>query len=450
MNARTLLAACALWLPCAVAGQADDWQASLELRPAGDAAAPPPAVLVPKQSLVMKVTVWMPEQVNWNPRYPQWDMPGATILPLLMLTPTVQRDRGQSTQRGATQNYLLTPLAEGELRLSPEAIKVYPDAADSPVLQIMPVTLRVALPAGAGPLSGFLPASGLEAEQHFYLVSGDRPPQEVAREALSQLRLQTGQMLERRISIQALGLPASQIPAVQPRQDAAIQRESQAADLNDYGDFTGGKRTERWFYAPGDQETQSLGDVSIRWYDLGSREFRTANLEGGQIHAVVDKRAAGEIPLSWHERLRLLSARQWLTGLAGAVLLLAVAIVLCRGGGRLLWRTARKWRQRIATAERFLFLAAYSQIALWGTGSPRAWRACQRWMMRTGAAGMVDPAGVLREWGKAKYGPSRESGMPGRWRVQNEFVRLRAVFKKTATTGRRRHGLPNLSGLQGD
>ncbi|WP_353632774.1 hypothetical protein [Pseudomonas vranovensis] len=124
------------------------WQATVDIQPLGMAKLPD--VVVPKQSVILKVTVWMPEKVNWYPRYPQWDMPGAVLLPLLMLSPTIEREQAGSTQRGATQNYLLTPLAEGTLRLAPTQITVYPDLADSPVLPFAPMQLQVALPNAAG------------------------------------------------------------------------------------------------------------------------------------------------------------------------------------------------------------------------------------------------------------------------------------------------------------
>ncbi|MCY1267396.1 Oxygen tolerance [compost metagenome] len=440
---RWLLALGALGLSClAAAAEPDDWQASVELGPVGESTATLPQVLVPKQSVLMKVTVWMPEKVNWYPRYPQWDMPGATLLPLMMLSPSIERDRGRFTQRGATQNYLLTPLAEGALQLTPGTIRVYPEQADSPVLPFDPVEIQVALPDGAGSIDQFLPATALKATQQFYLLTSDDKQQEVKPEDLGQVRLQTGQMLERRITLEALGIQGNQIPPLRVDSDA-VQRQSEAVDLDNYGDFTGGRRTEHWFYTPGTRDRLELQPLSIRWYDLGKRTFATASLAGGEIRAVAIQQADPRLQLSWWERLRLLS-RKDIAVLVFATVLLGMLMRYRQRMTRWLKYRGRACRNRVSNAEPWLFMKACSLIALLGLESQRAHRAFQRWLLRAGATDRLEQSSAIQRWYRTRYAPGAQA-RARRLQVTGELLLLRRQLRPDrSAVAPLRYDLPEL------
>ncbi|MFR0693548.1 hypothetical protein ACLUTX_29430 [Enterobacterales bacterium AE_CKDN230030158-1A_HGKHYDSX7] len=425
-----LLVLVALSLVClATRAEQGGWQASVELQPIGDSVSTLPEVLVPKQSVLLKVVVWMPGAVNWYPRYPQWDMPGATLLPLMMLSPLVEREQDGFTQRGATQNYLVTPLAEGELRLSPRTIKVYPNQEDSPVLPLDPVNLQVALPDGAESIDSFLPATKLTATQRFFLLTNDGQPKEIASDKLSRMELRSGQMLERRITVEALGVQGGQIPPLQI-DDEAIQREVDTTDLNNYGDFSGGKRVEHWYYAPGSKALIKLQPVTVRWYDLGSRAFRNATLIGGEILAVVVQEVDARLQLSWRERL--MQTSPWML----MVLLLGLAVVMSAACfGRSIVRSAAArlhgWCKSIEACEPYLFLLACYRVGLWGMANQLAYHAFQRWLVKSGASIQLDKSTVLQAWCRSRYS-THQVCTPRRLRL------IRALFALRSTLAERK------------
>lgn len=422
MKAALLLLA-ALCLPAsASAAGPGGWEASVQLQAVGDDPAALPQVLVPKQTVLLKVTVWMPQDINWNPRYPQWDMPGATVLSTMMLSPSIEREQGQATQRGATQNYLLTPLAEGALKLSPTSIPVYPDQADSPVLPITPVELQVALPDGAGSIEQFLPADALKLEQHYYLQRGADLAEEVKPGALAQLQLQPGEMLERRISIEARGIPGNQIPPL-PVDPDAVQHQAEAVDLNSYGDFSGGKRTEHWFYAPGTKTSIKLQDLSVRWYELGARTFKLSQLTGGQVRAVATRSVDARLQLRWWEKLALVSP------LHLAVLLTTVALVGVTFRYRRLVRRGLRhglhaYRRNIHEAEVCQFTRMWCLIGLLGLPAHRSWRTFQQWQRRAGATESLGAYESIQRWCRYQFGACTSS-LPRRVSVLRELLLLR-------------------------
>lgn len=419
-----------------------DWQASVELAPVGDSSSVLPQVVVPKQSLLMNVTMWMPDKVNWYPQFPQWDMPGATIVPLMMLSPTVERDTGKFLQKGATQNYLLTPMEEGSLQLSPGTIMVYPGQDDSPRIPIDALQLQVVLPEGAGTLDQFLPASALTVTQQFYRLLADGTQEQVPEQALDHTRLQAGQLLERRITLEAQGIQGNQIINLQPDRDV-VQHEAQTADLNNYGDFTGGTRTERWFYAPQDKDSITLEPIVVRWYRLGTRQFETATLAGGRVQVEVAKQIDSRIRLSWWERLSLLPTNVGIAALI-AVVLLALGAYFRRAIVDCLQEWARRVYQFSAGSEYCWFLSMCGQIGVFGLASARAQRAFQHWLIRAGATQQVEDAKAVQAWGRARYAaaPTRT---PRRLQVLCELlaVRWRIKAKKCGAVVEH-HALPAL------
>lgn len=440
---KPLLLLCLLaWAGVASATQSGDWQASVELAPVGDATTALPQVLVPKQSLLLKVTVWMPDQINWYPQFPQWDMPGATVVPLMMLSPTVERDTGKFIQKGAAQNYLLTPMAEGSLQLSPGAINVYPEQDDSPQIPIDALQIQVVLPEGAGTIDQFLPASALTLTQEFYRLLADGTQEQVPEEALDKIRLQAGQLLERRITLEAQGIQGNQIIHLQPDSDA-VEHQVQTADLNNYGVFTGGTRTEHWFYAPQDKDNLTLKPIVVRWYRLSTRQFETATLTGGRVQAEVARKDDARIRLSWWERLSLLPASVVIT-LLTIGMLLALAVYYRRAIGGCIQQWARRAHQLFASSERCRFLIMCGQIGVFGLACPNSQRAFQHWVVRADATQQVEGAKAVQTWGRARYAAA-PTKTPQRLQVLCELMAVRRQLKaKQRTAVVKRYTLPTL------
>lgn len=323
----------ALCMPVLASTNSADWEASVVLQAVADPAASLPTVLVPKQAVLMKVTVWMPQGENWYPRYPDWDMRGATLTKLMMLTPSIERDSAGSSQRGATQNYVLTPIGQGELVLKPHMIKVHPDQPDSPEPGFEPVRIQVALPAGADGLEHFLPASSLQLTQTFKRHSANGEQHDIAADALSETRLAGGELLERQIVIHANGIQASQIPALQA--DAGVvDPQSEASDLNNYGDFTGGELKQTWLYPPQAVGRVVVQPITLRWYDLTTGSFRSARLPGGEVSSATGEQGDSMLAFGPLDRLTVIPRQSVLAGVLG--LLALVTVVVMR---RRLWRS---------------------------------------------------------------------------------------------------------------
>lgn len=404
------------------------WEASVTLSTIQNLQSKVPDTLVPKQSIQMTATVWMPEKVNWFPQYPQWDMPGATIVPLFMLSPSIERPQGKVTQRGATQNYLLTPLAEGTLTLHPSSITLYPDEKDSPVLSVDPVSVDVELPVGAGDIAHFFPASGVKLTQSWYLMSADKTAQELDPAALKTLTLKSGQQLERRVLIEAGGIQGKLIPALNA-DPLVSQNEPEVTDLMNYDEFIGGTRTEHWYYAPQPKEKMHLSDIRVRWYDTAQQQFRTAELSGLSLNSDVQNETKPAIPLTLRERISLLPARFWqYAGLCAGLLL--VGGVCHRRIWRQIRQTGKAGMQLLQHSAWIQLVCLALCIAVLGGKSPWIRRRYQRWSLRF--MPQRSSPDSLKTWFAATYAKD-ESVYPGR------LVIIRALFAQylTATLEKR-------------
>ncbi|ENZ7485007.1 hypothetical protein ACG8U7_002101 [Klebsiella aerogenes] len=403
-----------------------DWQATIKLSPVDDIHAAAPETLVPKQSIEMTTTVWMPEKVNWFPLFPEWDMPGATVVSMFMLSPSIERQQGTFTQRGATQNYLVTPLNEGSLTLSPLSIVLYPDQPSSPHLDIAPVTLEVSMPDGAGDIAHFLPATAVKLTQTFYLLTADKQEQEIAANQLKSLTLKQGQLLERRILIEAKGIQGKLIPELQP--DATVsQHDAEATDILNYDEFIGGTRTERWYYAPQDASSVTLNAVNLRWYDTRQQRFETAKLDGVTLKSERAASVKSGIQLSIWERLTLLPAKTWWLLLAGIVMV-AVLIGCRRTFARFLRCAGHVLHRNILASSRMQLAGLCLRLALAGAKNPDSLRHYQRWLAQSGA-GPVWQSAVLTRWSAANYGATTVAP-PGRFTLIRALMAQRHKNKK--------------------
>lgn len=389
------------------------WEASVRLSTLHDLHATPPAVLVPKQSVQMTATVWMPEKVNWFPQYPDWDMPGATIVPLFMLSPSIERQQGNVTQRGATQNYLLTPLSEGTLTLSTSSIIAYPDRKDSPVLPFPPVSVTVRMPPGAGDMAHFLPATGLKLTQTFWLLAADKQEQEITASALHNVVLKSGQLIERRILMEASGLQGNQIPALSPGTQVT-QHDAETTDVINYDEFIGGTRTERWYYAPQTSGALTLKDINVHWYNTQQQRFQTTTVGGVSLKSEASAADKSAIQLTLLEQLSLVSAQTWWV-LISAIVVFAILILnrrrVIRGSRNVIQRCTAK----VTNAAWIRFMMLCLALACTGLSKRQNWRRYQRWLTGQNAeAIMQHPA--LKQWSAAVYSAAGRT-YPGRFSV---------------------------------
>ncbi|XXD10156.1 hypothetical protein ACMYSN_04890 [Klebsiella sp. R445] len=404
----------------------EGWEATLNLSTIQDLHKTPPTTLVPKQSIQLTATVWMPEKVNWFPQYPQWDMPGATVVPLFMLSPSLERPQSNFTQRGATQNYLLTPLSEGTLALSPTSLTLYPDRQDSPTLPLPAVSVEVAMPEGAGDIAHFLPATEVKIRQSFSLLTADKQEQTLDADALKKVTLKNGQLIERQILIEAQGVQGKLIPELSVDPQVA-QHEAETTDTLNYDEFIGGTRTERWFYAPQSSGTLTLNPLKIRWYDTQHQRFRTTSVDGLTLKSESTEVAQPAISLSVGERLSMLSAKTWWFIVSGIVLLLMLTVFRKHLSHTLSIRL-RHWANRIKRSPRTKFLLLCLHIMLAGAERGSVRQRYQSWQATHIDQKSADAA-VFSQWAVAAYSQSGGE-FPNRFALISALCQQRRVGKE--------------------
>lgn len=383
------------------AARADEWQATLTLKTVSGAPLATSYTLVPKQSVQMTATVWMPEDINWFPQFPEWDMPQATIVPMFMLSPSIERDRDGTQQRGATQNYLITPLAEGELKLAQDNLRVYPDRAESPQLALSPVTLHVAMPEDGGDIQKFLPATQLKLTQSFYLLDGETS-RAVRTADMSSLTLKAGQMIERRILIQADGIQGKLIPAPVPNHDVVENRE-ESTDLTNYDEFIGGMLTSHWFYAARNSGKMTLPALTIRWFNTDRHEFMMASLPATDLRSVTPEPSASpELGPTLSERLQMLTAKQ-IISVAATFIAFGIVIVLGKKIAQLAWQFLRYLRRIFAENSRVRLIRLLLLILVYGPGNRKTIFAFNA-LNAAPAPCIYGDNEITKQWSAALYG----------------------------------------------
>ncbi|EAW0724336.1 hypothetical protein BKF00_04545 [Salmonella enterica] len=397
---------------CTVADDAKEWEATVTLKTIADSPLASPVVLVPKQSIQMAATVWMPERVNWFPQYPDWDMPGATVVPLFMLSPSIERQQEGFMQRGATQNYLITPLSPGELTLTQQTLRVYPDRDRSPELPLPPLAVTVAYPEGAGSFDRFLPATDVKLTQSLSLMQTDGTEKPLDTQAVPALTLKAGEMLKRQVIITAQGIQGALIP-VPVADPQASSEETLTTDLTNYDQFLGGTRTLTRYYAPGHMGSVALQPVEIRWYDTVNTTFRTVRLTGFQFKSQIPTAPSQAVSLTLREKIEQLTWQQWIPWLSVllVIMLLALKFSALVGG---LQRTFTRVRKTFTGSEPYAFLRLSAMILFYGTSSSKVSAAYHRWQLLQGEQPALTPQ--VREWLHATYSNSA-SRLTGRGRL---------------------------------
>lgn len=425
------------------------WEADISLSTLQNLHIAPPATLVPKQSIQMTSTVWMPEKVNWFPQFPDWDMPGATIVPLFMLSPSIERQQSRFIQRGATQNYLLTPLREGVLKLNTTTIIAYPDQKNSPVMSLPSVSVDVKMPPGAGDIAQFLPATQVRLMQTFYLMKADKQEQEIGISELKKLTLKSGQLIERRILMEASGLQGNLIPALQPDPNV-IQHDAETTDVANYDEFIGGTRTEHWYYAAETIGTLQLPDISVRWFDTQRQHFRTTILQGLSLNSKANgiNLERTVITLKLSEWLSLVPPKTWWEVLAFITFLSWV--VMSRGW---LFKRAnlmvRDFTRKVKKHPRIRLTLLCLLLAMTGPENKKNQLCYQRWLSGQNSDFVLKNA-ALKQWSEAVY-RSTSSSYPSRFTILHalfflpktgEVERIRSYFSPVS--------LPELRSSCGD
>jgi hypothetical protein len=279
------------------------WQVDVELKPLDETHSRDVINLVPKQSVLMKAYVWFPATETWIVNYPDWDMPGASIEKLTTSVANLDREWNGVQQYGHTQNYILTPVDIGTIKLTQSYVDVSALKDGSALVPISnPVQLNVELPEGIYSLDNFLPAYSIDVEQEYFLYTQSQQAQLIEENQLASLTLEQGQMLERRVTLFAKGIKGSSIPALLNKSSVNAQIETSYKDVIGIFGFEGGQRIDSLFYSPDQGGEVVLEGVDIEWWDLNDKQSRSISIAGASFDTVKVDAFEEAIALSWWEK----------------------------------------------------------------------------------------------------------------------------------------------------
>ncbi len=238
---------------------------------------PAGTTIVPKQALKLNVDVWTSTWFAKPVRYPEWQIPGGVILDTHeKAVPLMRRFDGEN-YAGISKPLLLIPQQTGMLALPESTITLYPKGGEQGLkVNVSTPPLEVKLPKGAD-LDRFLPASRLVLTQ---TSSPDLNPH-------TPLQLETGDSFTRTLSIEADGIMGTFIPsiyAITPEESAPqglevySTRPDVSNTVDEWGSFTGGKRTETVTYMARETGSYTLPAVSVRWWNSETGNFETESL----------------------------------------------------------------------------------------------------------------------------------------------------------------------------
>ncbi len=347
--------------------QPKNWNVELELLPLSGEATTEINQLVPKQSVLMKVSVWYPATEAWLVNYPDWDMPGASIEKTRTDVPNVEREVEGLLQYGNTQKYIVTPVDIGQLKLRQDSmdVSVYQDG--SAVIPFHnPIELDVSLPDGVYAMDRFLPAHELDVQQEFVHYSNSVGEQSLELAAVAELTLEKGEMLERRITLTAKGVKGSSIPiTLLPKQHEGMQSESTYNDIQGLFGFEGGERVDSFFFSPGGGGQVELSPLSIEWWDLDNRTLKTIELPGASFNSVAVQAYEESIKLSWWEK-RGSRIMGWIGYGLLAVIVSVVVVVMMRSLIANIYSVIKSQIARVKRSDSVL-LAKFTLLLVFGS-----------------------------------------------------------------------------------
>ncbi|WP_295890628.1 hypothetical protein [uncultured Vibrio sp.] len=355
-----------------------NWQANIEFLPLDDTHNSDVINLVPKQSIMMKAYVWYPKTKTWIVKYPNWDMPGASIEKLTTPVANLSREDGAVGQYGHTQNYIVTPVDIGHLKLSQSSIDVSPYQDGSERLALpKDLTLNIELPDGVYSLERFLPAYSLDVNQEFYLYTNDFKEELIDEKQVSELVLKKGDMLERRVTIEAKGIKGSSIPRLSVSDNFANeQTQTKSKDINGIFGFEGGEQVSSFFYSPQQGGRVTLDPINIEWWSIKDKSLKTSALTGVSFGTTKVDAYEDQIALNWWQKQKGMIYTFLFYGVVAAPFL-SVSFILLKS----LLRKTNQWmthaKKEIGESEWLLFIRLLVSV-LFG-GKKRQKRLFTRW-----------------------------------------------------------------------
>jgi len=364
---------------------------------------------IPGQMVTLRLTILVPTYMPKPPVWPSLEAPNLLVrLPERATNPISKMIDGASWS-GVTRRYLISPMVPGTFSIPPSDILVtYADpetnAPRMATLKTQALTLAGVIPQGAEGLDPFIAAESLTLTQKI-----DGAPDKMV----------PGDSAIRAVTAAITGVSPMFLPKLlQPVEIdgvAAYLDEPQVAEADERGTITG-TRTERvTFVAEGGGRGEAPA-VTLRWYNLQTRQVETASLDGFAI-AIDGPPARSAEPRDW---------RVIIAATIGALVALAVAYWLARRLAPPLSRWIVARRQARLASERY----AYARVS-------RAVRrrdlsgllgAIDTWAERLpGTDPRHDPSlqAALTSIGATRYGRAPSPSDPRAWATLQDTVAKR-------------------------
>lgn len=384
---------------------------------------------IPGQPIILRVTLLVPTWLSKPPVFPSFEVPNAIVrLPPRSSSPTSARV-GNETWSGVTRAYRLYPMTIGRFVLPPQKVIVtYADPATrKPVtttLQSEEIVFAGTMPEGAENLDPFIAAETVTLEQ---TIEGEPGT------------LEAGSSVTRTVKVEVRGTPAIFLPPmIVPLNFDGLRgypKEPVLIEVSDRGEVSG-ERLESVTYVAETGGRHLVPEISLRWYNLKTKQIETAKASGFEI--IARGPAPRGVAFDW----------RW------AALWLAISVLIIATFSAFAWRVwppfvawRRRRRDAYLASEAYAFVKAIAALRAHDIGVTI--RAVELWASRlppTRVSNGTRLADTLAALGADFYGRFAAPPSSERWSEATAALRDERRARISANAAARsRHGLPPLN-----
>ena len=375
------------------------------------------------QPLVLRISVLAPTWFPKPPVFPSFEIPNVMVrLPPRASSPISERIDGE-TWSGVTRAYRLYPMTIGRFRIDPQSVTVvfaHPETRKPIKVELLTneMVFEGTAPAGTADLDPFIAAETLTLEQ---TVEG------------TPSSLEPGDAFTLTVTAKIEGTsPIVVPPLIRPLAAEGISayaKEPVVTEATKQG-VVSGERVESVTYMAEAGGRHTVPPVSLRWYNLNTKQIETAAIDG--INIIARGPVAPPATRDWR-------AASFLT-ILGGLLVALVGFVVLRAWPRITNWLQRRREIRLAS-ESFAYGSAVT--ALRAHNFADANRAIELWSSRIPPSPVSNDAGLskaLANIGAAIYGRDRRRPSKAQWSealaALHSLRRERLTVSVGARTGR--------------
>lgn len=232
------------------------------------------------EPLLVTITVYTSTWFTSPPKFSEIQVPDAIMVEYEQRTGSMRKTIGNKSYPAIEKKFLVYPLKEGE-NILPSLTIITESPAEGDykgkrrVIKSPERSFQVRPTPGGVQMDQWLTAYNVILTEHW-----DRIPEE----------LRQGDVLDRRISIQATGALAALIPPLELAGTGfgnVYPREPVLNNVQNQSSFTG-TRTETWTYLMESQGSYTIPGITVSWYDPVSKKVKSAAIESRKITIVAN------------------------------------------------------------------------------------------------------------------------------------------------------------------